>query len=101
MLGPREIQLVIELHAARPRGHLIADGIRRSFDGWLELLCALETATVPDHGRSRGRRDADLGVLQGFVQFAAPPDVELAEDSAHVGLDRFGGNEQGLGDLGV
>ena len=101
MLGPREIQLVIELHAARPRGLLIADGIQRSFDGWLELLCALETATEPDHGRSRGPLGADLGVPQGFVQFAPTPDLELPEDSAEVRLDRFGGNEQGLGDLGV
>ena len=101
MLGPREIQLVIERDAARPRGHLIADGIQRSFDGWLELLSALETATEPDRERSRGPLGADLGVPEGFVQFAPPADLELAEDSAQVRLDRFGGNEEGLGDLGV
>ena len=101
MHGPREIQLVIERDAGRPRGHLIADGIQRSFDGWLELLCALETVTEPDYERSRAPLGADLGVPQDFVQFAPTSDLELAEDSAEVRLDRFGGNEQGLGDLGV
>jgi hypothetical protein len=91
--GPREIQLVIEQRAARPVGHLIAHGIRRSFNGWLELLCALEAATEPDHEPSRGSLGTDLGAPESFVQFASPPDVELAEDSAQVRLDRFGGNE--------